>query len=112
MIAQPLRAAIAAASRDGLEHVRHLARIVPGPRHDLHAKQVRLSFVLAAVLQEIGTDPDLGSLRNDGARPTADERSEDLSSWAGENRFSSGSMRVCASAGAETVRPAAKATTK
>ena len=34
---------------------------------------------LAAVLQEIGTDPDLGSLRNDGARPTADHRSEDLS---------------------------------
>ena len=76
--AQPLRAAAAALLLDRLEHVGHLARVVPGARHDLRAHQVGLPLVLAAVLQEVGTEAELRALRDHGAGGAADDRAEDL----------------------------------
>jgi hypothetical protein len=75
MAAQPLRAAIAAFGFDGLEHVRHLAGAVPGSSENLRAQDVRLRFVLAAVLQEGCPETELRSLRNDRARSASNDRS-------------------------------------
>ena len=55
-----------------------LPRVVAGARHDLRAEQVGLALVLAAVLQEVGAEPELRSLRDDAAGGAADDRAEDL----------------------------------
>src|SRR5262245_14418432 len=78
MIAQPLWSSTTGAPRDGLKHVRHVARIVACPRHNLRAKQVGLALVCTAVLQKIGLDPTLRSLRHDGPGTATDHRSDDL----------------------------------
>src|SRR5207253_6361995 len=76
MIAQPLRSARSALLLDRAEHVRHVARVVPGARHDLGALDVGLSFVLAAEAQERGTEPELRPLRDHLSQATADDRAE------------------------------------
>ena len=52
MAAQPLRAAATAFRLNRLEHARHVARVVAGPRHDLRAEEICLPLVFAAVLQK------------------------------------------------------------
>ena len=64
VIAQPLRSARPALLLDRLEHVRHVARIVAGARHDLRAFEVGLPFVLAAEAQERGAEAELRALRD------------------------------------------------
>ena len=77
MIAQPLGSAVAAASRDGLEHVGHLPRIVSGACHDLRAKQVRFALVATAVLHEVRAEANLRPLGDraagTGRRPSIRE---------------------------------------
>src|SRR5712692_8354797 len=62
VIAQPLRSARPALLLDGLEHARHVARIVAGARHDLRALEVRLLFELAAESQEGRAEAELCAL--------------------------------------------------
>ena len=65
MAAHPLRAAPTARLRlalDRLEHAGERPRIVAGPRHDLCAKQIRLSLEVAAVSQEQGAQSELAAL--------------------------------------------------
>ena len=78
MAAQPLWPAASALRLDGLEHVRHVKRGVAGARHHLGAENVRLRLVLAAVLQEIGAEPELRALGNNAPRRPADDRAEHL----------------------------------
>src|SRR5439155_2284130 len=62
VIAQPLRSARAALLLDRAEHVRHLARVVAGARHDVRPFDVRLPLVLAAEAEERGAEPELRAL--------------------------------------------------
>src|SRR5216110_1894545 len=64
MIAEPLRTAGSALLFNRLEHVRHVARVVSGARHDLRSLDVGLPLVLAAESQESGPEAELGSLRD------------------------------------------------
>ena len=64
MAAQPLRRAAACFFLNRLEHSSQISRIVASPRHDLRAEQIRLLFVLAAVLQERGAKAELAALRD------------------------------------------------
>ena len=78
MIAQPLRSAGAALLLDRLEHVRHVARVVAGARHDLRALEVGLLLVLAAEPQERRAEPELRALERRRRRQrAADDGAED-----------------------------------
>src|SRR6185369_13687705 len=66
-------AATAALSLDRLEHVGEIARIVTSLGHDLRTKNVSLSFVLAAKLQQVDCKRRLGQLAD---------------AWATKNRSS------------------------
>jgi hypothetical protein len=59
VVAEEFGTAAAPLRFDRLEHVRHLARVVPGARHDLRAQHVGLRFIFAAVLQEVRAEPEL-----------------------------------------------------
>ena len=78
VIAQELRTAATALLLDGLEHARHLARVVAGARHHLRTEEVGLALVFAAVLQEVGAEPDLRSLGDDGTGAPADDGAKHL----------------------------------
>ncbi len=78
VIAQPLRRAGSPLLLDRLEHVRHVARIVAGPGHDVAAQDVGLLLVLAREAEKRGADADLRSRRDHLAQSAADDRSEDL----------------------------------
>ena len=77
VIAEPLRPAAPALLLDGLEHVRHVARIVAGARHHVRALEVGLFLELAAEPQERRAEPELRALRDDLAPSAADDRPED-----------------------------------
>src|SRR5690349_22346419 len=77
VVAQPLRTAGTALGLDGLEHVRHVARVVAGAGHDLCALDVRLFLVLSTEPQERRTDPELSALCDDASPPSADDGPED-----------------------------------
>ena len=87
MAAQPLRPASASFALNRLEHAGHGSRIVTGTRHQLRAEEVRLPFVLAAVLQEVSTEAELGALRNDRAGSAADDGAENLSGDGADLKF-------------------------
>ena len=78
MIAQELRTAATALLLDGLEHTRHLTRVVAGARHHLRTEEVGLALVLAAVLQEVGAQPDLRPLGDHRTGAPADDRAQHL----------------------------------
>ena len=78
MVAQPLRRRAAVLLLDRPEHVRHLARVVAGPRHDLRAEQVRLALVLAPVFHKVDAQADLRPLGDDTAGTAADDCPEHL----------------------------------
>src|SRR2546428_5144744 len=77
VIAQPLGAAGPTLLLDRFEHVRRVARVVPGARHDLSALKVGLLLVLAAELQEVRADAELRPLGDDLSPRSADDGPED-----------------------------------
>ncbi len=74
VVAQPLRSARAALLLDRPEHVGHIARVVPGARHDVGPEQVGLSLELSTESQEGRAETELRALCDDGTRATADDR--------------------------------------
>src|SRR5262249_19675093 len=68
MIAQPLRSTGSALCLECAKHCRHVPRIVAGARHDLRSKNVRLTLVLAAVLEKVCAQPEVRSLCDQAAR--------------------------------------------
>ena len=80
MAAQPLGPAVATLLLNGLEHVREIARIVSGARHDLHADNVGLTLVLAAVFHQPRAKTKLRSLRDHFAPAASDHRAGDRAS--------------------------------
>ena len=73
MAAQPLRRRAVAFLLNRLEHVRQVARVVAGPRHQLRAEQVRLLLVFAAYFSS-HMRTELRSLGNRLTPTAADHR--------------------------------------
>ena len=76
VIAEPLRSAAAALLLDGPEHVGHLARVVARAGHQLSPFKIRLLFVLAAVAEKGGSQPELCPLRYHLTPAAADDGPE------------------------------------